>query len=93
MFTYSVKKTIGAFVAALGGIDLLVFTGGIGERAATVRAEACAGLAPLGICLDENRNGQNAAVISSDASRCTIRVVATDEDRMIARHAARVVRS
>jgi acetate kinase len=93
MFSYSVKKAIGGFVAALGGIDLLVFTGGIGERAATVRTEACAGLEPLGVCLDEKRNGRNADVISSDASRCTVRVVVTDEDRMIARHAARLARS
>jgi acetate kinase len=89
MFCYQVRKSIGAFAAVLDGLDTLVFTGGIGERAAPVRAEICGGLKHLEIELDIASNEQNGAVIS--ASRCTVRVVQTDEDLMIARHAREVV--
>jgi acetate kinase len=91
MFAYAVKKAIGAFVAALGGLDLLVFTGGVGERAAAVRAEACQGLEAMGISLDAARNAANEEVIQASDSRCVVRVIATDEERMIARHCRRVV--
>jgi acetate kinase len=87
LFAYSVRKVIGAYFAALGGLDLLVFTGGIGEHAASVRAEACQDLRALGIELDPERNGRNADIISSDSSPCLVRVIPTDEDQMIARHA------
>ncbi len=86
MFGYAVKKAIGSFVAVLGGIDLLIFTGGIGERAPQIRNLACENLDALGIVLDEARNAQNAEVISSTASRCTVRVVVSNEDLIIARH-------
>lgn len=83
MFAYSVRKTIGAYAAALGGLDMLVFTGGIGEHAAPVRADICRGLDFLGITLDEGRNAASADTISS--GRCIVRVIPTDEDLVIAR--------
>jgi len=89
MFCYQVRKFAGAFAAVLNGLDTLVFTGGIGERAAPVRAEICDGLKYLDIELDATSNEQNAPVISS--RRCIVRVVQTDEDLMIARHAREVV--
>lgn len=89
MFCYGVRKFIGAYAAALGGVDTLVFTGGIGERAAAVREEICRGLEFLGIRLDPEPNAQNAAIISVVNSECTVRVIPTDEDLMIARHTAR----
>jgi acetate kinase len=89
VFCYHVRKTIGAFAAALGGLDMVVFTGGIGERSATVRSAICRGLRHLGIELDADRNGANAQLISSGA--CEVRVVATDEERVIARHTLEVV--
>jgi acetate kinase len=93
MFTYQVRKFIGAYAAVLNGVDTLVFTGGIGERAAEVRAQICAGLEYLGVTLDRVANTRNADVISLPASKCTIRVVQTDEDLMIARHTRQVVSS
>ena len=86
MFCYQVRKFIGAFAAALGGLDTLVFTGGIGERAAAVRAEICSGLEHLGVALDLPANAGHAEVISAAASRCAVHVIKTDEDLMIARH-------
>jgi acetate kinase len=86
MFCYQVRKFVGAFAAALGGLDTLVFTGGIGEHAAMVRAEICSELQYLGIALDGAANNRNAEVISAAGSRCVVRVVETDEDLMIARH-------
>jgi acetate kinase len=90
MFCYQARKFVGAFAAALGGLDTLVFTGGIGERAADVRAEICSGLEFLGIVIDERANRANAEVISA-GSRCMVRVVATDEDLMIARHTRQAI--
>jgi len=86
MFCYQIRKFIGSYAAALGGLDTLVFTGGIGEHAAPVRAEICAGLEHLGIEVDKAANGGHAEVISGTANSCTVRVVQTDEDLMIARH-------
>ncbi len=91
MFCYSVKKCIGAFAAALGGLNTLVFSGGIGERAAPVRARVCEGLAFLGIEIDEQRNQQNAGVISPDGSRVTVRIIETDEEWVIARTVCQVL--
>ncbi|HEY8073330.1 MAG TPA: acetate/propionate family kinase [Labilithrix sp.] len=85
-FSYGVKKAIGAFAAALGGIDMLVFTGGIGEHAHQIRARVCEGLDVVGIRLDRARNESGEGIVSAEASRCIVRVVATDEDRMIAQH-------
>jgi len=86
MFCYQVRKFAGAFAAALNGLDTLVFTGGIGEHAAEVRAEICSGLQHLGVALDGAANNRNAEVISAAGGRCVVRVVETDEDLMIARH-------
>jgi acetate kinase len=85
LFCYQVKKWIGAFAAALGGLDTLVFAGGIGENAPTVRARICDGLGFLGIELDENQNAANEGVISPAAGRVAVRVIHTDEERMIAK--------
>jgi acetate kinase len=85
LFCYQAKKWIGAFAAALGGLDTLVFAAGIGENAPLVRARICDGLSFLGIALSESRNAKAAGVISTDASRVTVRVIRTDEDLMIAR--------
>lgn len=85
LFCYQAKKWIGAFAAALGGLDTFVFAGGIGENAPLVRARICDGLGFLGIALSESRNAETAGVISTDASRVTVRVIRTDEDLMIAR--------
>jgi len=85
LFCYQAKKWIGAFAAALGGLDTLVFAGGIGEHAPVVRARTCAGLGFLGIELEERRNAANEGVISSANSRVTVRVIRTDEERMIAK--------
>jgi acetate kinase len=86
LFCYVLRKHIGAFAAVLGGLDALVFTGGIGERAAAVREETCRGLEHLGIQIDRVRNARHDPVISAPGSSCTVRVVRTDEDLMIARH-------
>lgn len=86
MFAYQVRKFIGAYAAVLNGLDALVFAGGIGERAPAVRANICFGLEYLGVALDTAANGRNAEVISLPDSKCTVRVVQTDEDLMIARH-------
>jgi acetate kinase len=89
LFCYSAKKWIGSFAAALGGLDTLVFAGGIGENASAARARICEGLDFLGIKLDKARNKKNAAVISASASAVTIRVIRTNEELMIARSVLR----
>ena len=91
MFCYQMRKQIGALAAVLGGLDLLVFTAGIGERAAPVRFEVCRGLEYLGIELDRQRNDAHADPVSAAGSRCTVRVIPTNEDLMIARHTRRVI--
>jgi len=84
LFCYQVKKWIGGFSAALGGLDTLVFAGGIGENAPEVRTRICAGLGFLGIELDEKKNASNSAMISMAGSPVAVRVLRTDEERMIA---------
>jgi acetate kinase len=91
LFCYQVKKWIGAFAAALGVLDSLVFAGGIGENAPTVRARICDGLGFLGIELEEKRNAANEGVISAAAGRVAVRVIRTDEEEMIARSVCRVL--
>ncbi len=91
LFCYQARKYIGAYVAVLGGLDTLVFTGGIGEHMATIRARICTNFEYLGLELDPQRNATQAAVISTDASRVVVRVIPTDEDLMIARHTYAVV--
>jgi acetate kinase len=85
VFCYHVRKWIGGFAAALGGVDTLVFAGGIGENAWQIRSRICAELRFLGIELDANRNAGGMSVISSDASTVAVRVIRTDEELMIAR--------
>lgn len=91
LFCYQARKTIGALAATLGGLDTLVFTGGIGERAAPVRLEICHGLEFLGVQLDAQRNATSADTISTPQSRCAVRVVPTNEELMIARHTTRLL--
>ena len=91
LFCYQAKKWIGAFVAALGGLDTLVFAGGIGENAAVIRQRMCDGLGFLGIQLDETGNKANAPVISVDAGPVTVRVIRTDEEMMIAKAVCRLL--
>ena len=86
LFCYQAKKYLGALAAVLGGLDTLVFTGGIGEHAASVRLRICEGLEFLGIRIDPCRNKAHAPVISSEGNWATVRVMRTDEDLMIARH-------
>jgi acetate kinase len=91
LFFYQVRKWIGAFAAALGGLETLVFTAGIGENAPLVRERICDGLGFLGIDLNRKRNAKNAPLISSDAGRVKVRVIRTDEELMIARSVTRVL--
>ena len=85
LFCYQAKKLIGAYAAALGGLDTLVFAGGIGENAPSVRTRICQGLEFLGLALDESRNAASEEVISSDPSRVVVRVIAANEEKVIAR--------
>jgi acetate kinase len=91
LFCYHVKKWIGAYAATLGGLDTLVFAGGIGENAPPVRARICEGLGFLGIELEEKRNAANECVISAAASRVAVRVIRTDEELMIAKTVCQVL--
>jgi acetate kinase len=91
LFCYQAKKTVGAYAAALGGLDHLVFSGGIGENAAAVRRRICEGLGFLGIALDESANEVHRDIISAPASRVTVHVIRTDEELMIARSVARTL--
>ena len=90
LFCHQARKFLGACAATLGGLDIVVFTAGIGEHAAPVRERICAGLGFLGLELDSARNAQHAPVISSDRSRVTVRVIPTNEELMVARHASRL---
>jgi acetate kinase len=91
LFCYQVKKWIGAFAAALGGLDTLVFAGGIGENAAAVRTRICEGLEFLGIELEEKPSAASEGVISTADSQVVVRVIRTDEERMIAKMVCSVV--
>jgi acetate kinase len=91
LFCYQAKKFLGALAAVLDGLDTLVFTAGIGEHAAPVRWRICEGMSYLGIQLDPTHNVANDAVISHPASRVTVRVMQTNEELMIARHAAHLI--
>ena len=90
-FCDAARKEIGSLVTVVRGLDTLVFTGGIGEHAAPVRAEICAGLDHLGVRLDDDANARHAPVISVSGSKCAVLVIPTDEDRMIARATARLL--
>lgn len=86
MFTYSVRKQVAAMAAVLGGLELLVFTGGIGQHDAAARAEICDGLAWCGIALDARRNRESVDPVSRPGSPCAVRVLASEEEVQIARH-------
>jgi acetate kinase len=85
IFCYQARKCVGAFAAALGGVDILVFSGGIGENAPEIREGICSNLQFIGITLDKKRNDHNEAIISGEDSRVIVRVIKTDEELMIAR--------
>lgn len=91
LFCYQAKKWIGSFAAALGGLDTLVFAGGIGENAPIIRERICDGLDFLGIKLDQKRNAEHAALISPDVARVKVRAIRTNEELMIARSVIRVL--
>jgi acetate kinase len=86
MFCYSVRKQVAAMIAALDGVDLVVFTGGIGENDGEARSAICGGLAWIGVSLDEARNRSANNPINDPASRCPVLVLASQEDEQIARH-------
>ena len=88
---YHTKKWIGSFTAVLGGLDTLVFSGGIGENAPEIRSRVCDGMKFLGIELDNTRNTKNESIISADLSKVTIHVIKTNEELMIARMVYRVL--
>ncbi len=92
LFCYQVRKWIGSFAAALGGLDTLVFTAGIGENAPLIRKRICHGLGFLGVELDRKLNAKNAALISPDAGRVKVRVIHTGEEIMIARSVTRILK-
>lgn len=85
LFCYQAKKWIGSFAAALGGLDTLVFSGGIGEHSSVIRSRICEGLGFLGVVVDEAPNAADAAIISKKGSGVTVRVIHTDEESQIAR--------
>jgi acetate kinase len=91
LFCYQVKKWTGAYAAALGGVDTLVFSAGIGENCPSIRARICDGLGFLGIELDPARNAKNEAVISAEGRRVDVRVIRTDEELMIVRSVVRIL--
>jgi acetate kinase len=91
VFCRAAKKAIGAFIAILGGLDLLVFTAGIGEHDPIVREQICGGLDSFGIALDSQNNQSNSPTISSDASRVKVRVLPSEEEIQIARNTYRLL--
>jgi acetate kinase len=91
LFCYQARKFVGALAAALGGVETLIFTGGIGEHAASIRSRICAGLEFLGIGLNPERNEAHAPIISNEGGRVVVRVMKTNEDLMIARHTYRLL--
>lgn len=93
LFCYQAKKFLGALVVTLGGLDTVVFTGGIGEHAAPVRERICEGLDFLGVYIDPSRNKNSESIISPEGGPVCVRVMNTDEDLMIARHTARLIRA
>jgi acetate kinase len=92
LFCYQAKKWLGSFAAALGGLDTLVFAGGIGENSPIIRERICDGLDYLGVKINPKRNAKNAPLISPNAGRVKVRVIHTDEEVMIARSTRRVVK-
>ncbi len=91
LFCYQAKKWIGSFAAALGGLDTIVFSAGIGENSPVIRERICHGLGFLGIDVNKKRNAKNAPIISPNAGRVKVRVIRTDEELMIARSVTRLL--
>lgn len=91
LFCYQIRKAIGAFAAVLGGVDAVVFTGGIGERSAVIRSRVCAGLGFLGIRLDDRANEKNEQLIGAAGESVKVYVLPTDEESMIARQALKFI--
>lgn len=91
LFCYHAKRSIGSLAAALGGLDTLVFSAGIGEHSPIVRARICEGLEFLGVVVDPARNEAGEAVISREDGRVTVRVIPTDEEREIAGSMAEII--
>jgi acetate kinase len=92
IFCYQARKYIGALAAVMGGLETLIFTGGIGENAPVIRERICTRLEFLGIGLDPARNRANAGIISCENSPACVRVMKTNEELMIARHVWRIIR-
>jgi len=93
LFVHQIRRSIGALSAVLGGLDRLVFTGGIGERAAPIREMICTNLGYLGVSIDSERNRRHDPCISASAANCRVFVVPTNEDLVIARHTNGVLMS
>ncbi len=91
LFCYQARKFAGGLIAVLGGLDILIFTGGIGENSAPVRAGICQGFGFLGVAISESRNEANETVISDGSGTLEVRVMKTDEELMIARHTLQVI--
>jgi acetate kinase len=92
VFCYQTKKWIGSYSAALGGLDTLVFSGGIGENVPAIRQRICEGLEFFGIEIDENLNRTNEGLISKETSWVNVRVIHTDEEFMIAQQASQILK-
>ncbi|MEJ2715463.1 MAG: acetate kinase, partial [Acidihalobacter sp.] len=93
LFVFRIAREAGALASSLGGLDGLVFAAGIGERAASIRTAVCTRLAWLGIECDESANARHAPVISTPRSRVEVRIVATDEEAMIAAHTTHMLQA
>jgi len=91
IFCYQVKKYIGSMAAALGGLDILVFTGGIGSHSHIIRSMICEGLAFMGVQIDDEANRHHAKIISAKSKEVKIVVAQTDEEYMIAQHTAQII--
>ncbi len=91
LYCYTARKHFGALAAALDGLDTIVFTGGIGEHAATIRSSICEGLGHLGVAIDDGANAADAPIVSRPGSRVTVRVMHTDEDLIVAGHVRRLM--
>ena len=93
MYDYRIKKYIGAYAAAMGGVDIILFTGGVGENQATCRSGACDGLEYMGVKIDDAKNNVRGkeAIISTDDSKVTVCVIPTDEELLIASDTLEIV--
>jgi acetate kinase len=91
LFVHRIGRELGSLAGALGGLDALVFTAGIGENSAAIRARVCRGAEWLGVALDEAANERGGPRISTTASRVAVSVLPTDEELMIARHTQRLL--